>query len=544
MTSSKEKQVFLVCNGDLRLSANLSCWEAQAEMESQLTRALEAEGWTVKRAHAYDETKKHGFIDSQRMGIEVFKKIDPNTPVIVAESVWQYSHHVLAGLITHKAPILIVANWSGQFPGLVGMLNLTGSLTKANVKYSALWSEDFTDEFFVEGLREWLKSGEINHETSHVKSLQSITLPEEDERKGRDFAKRLRDNKAIMGVFDEGCMGMFNAIVPDDLLHATGIFKERLSQSTLYAKMLEVKEEEAEKVLQWLLDKGMKFDWGTDEATQLTRSQTLTQCKMYIAALRLADEFGCDTIGIQYQQGLKDLTPASDLVEGLLNNQDRPPAYSEDGRELFPGEALPHFNEVDECAGIDALVTYKLWKELGMPAENTLHDLRWGQHFKGDGIDDFVWVFLISGAVPPAHFEGAYAGADSIRQPAMFFRKGGGTLRGISKPGSLVWSRIFIMDNQLHCDIGVGRSVALPEEETQRRWQSTNPQWPIMHATLDGVSRDQMMARHKANHIHVVYADNEAAAHQACRIKAAALAELGIQVHFCGDVDYEGKQSA
>ena len=37
---------------------------------------------------------------------------------------------------------------------------------------------------------------------------------------------------------------------------------------------------------------------------------------MYIAALRIADDFGCDLVGIQYQQGLKDLLPASDLVEG------------------------------------------------------------------------------------------------------------------------------------------------------------------------------------------------------------------------------------
>ena len=40
-------------------------------------------------------------------------------------------------------------------------------------------------------------------------------------------------------IFDEGCMGMFNAILPDDLLHATGVFKERLSQSSLFAKTWE-----------------------------------------------------------------------------------------------------------------------------------------------------------------------------------------------------------------------------------------------------------------------------------------------------------------
>ena len=43
----------------------------------------------------------------------------------------------------------------------------------------------------------------------------------------------------------------------------------------------------------------------------------------------------------------------------------------------------------------------RLWRQLGWPPENTLHDLRWGRHFKGDGIDDYVWVFLISGAAPP-----------------------------------------------------------------------------------------------------------------------------------------------
>jgi hypothetical protein len=280
----------------------------------------------------------------------------------------------------------------------------------------------------------------------------------------------------------------------------------------------------------------MKFQFGNDEATELTRGQVLLQCKMYIAALRIANEFGCDTIGIQYQQGLKDLAPASDLVEGLLNNADRPPVQHE-GRVLFEGEALPHFNEVDECAGLDGLVTYKLWRELGFPPENTLHDLRWGQAFRDGKLDAYVWVFLISGAAPPAHFIGGYKGTSSERQPPMYFRLGGGTVKGISKPGHIVWSRVFVMDDQLHCDVGVAEVVELPKEETQRRWKETTPQWPIMHAVLKGITRDQMMARHKANHIQVVYAPSEKQAHRACRIKAAALAELWLKVHLCGDVN-------
>ena len=543
MNDNLTREVYLVASGDLRLSANQNCWPAQQEMEALLTQAIEKQGWTVKRAHAFDPDKNHGFIDSQKMGMDVFRNIPSNVPIVVAESVWQYTHHVLAGLTTHHAPILTVANWSGQWPGLVGMLNLNGSLTKANVVYSTLWSENFNDDFFESGLKEWLDNGIIKHDLQHVKAYDLVKLPASDLEKGKSFAKAFRTHKAIMGVFDEGCMGMFNAIVPDELLHATGIFKERLSQSALYAKMLTVTEAEAQQILDWLLEKGMQFTWGQDEETELTKRQTIEQCKMYIAAVRIAADFGCDTIGIQYQQGLKDLTVASDLVEGLLNNQDRPPVFSETGIELFKGTALPHFNEVDECAGIDALVTHRLWAQLGMPGENTLHDIRWGEQYTDATIDDFVWVFLISGAAPPAHFIGGYQGATSDRQSPMYFRLGGGTLKGVSKPGFIVWSRIYVMDHALHCDIGVGEVVALPEAETQRRWAETTPPWPIMHAVLKGVSRDQLMGRHKANHIQVVYATDEAAAHQACRIKAAALAELGIQVYFCGAVDFDTKQA-
>jgi hypothetical protein len=532
----KPKQAYLMANGDLRLSANQKCWPEQAKMEAILGKALAEEGWKVVRAHAYAKNKRHGFIDSQKMGMEVFRKMDPDAPLIVAESVWQYSHHLLHGLLTHRGPILTVANWSGTWPGLVGMLNLNGSMTKAGIQYSTLWSETFKDTLFRDGLSQWLQEGAVTHDQSHVKDFALLAIPPKDQAIGREFARRFKQQKAIMGVFDEGCMGMFNAIIPDELLHPTGLFKERLSQSALYAAMLGVTEVEARAVLDWLRKRGMQFRFGTDEASELTEQQTLQQCKMYIAALRIADEFGCSTIGIQYQQGLKDLAPASDLVEGLLNNVDRPPVTSQDGRLLFPEEALPHFNEVDECAGLDGLITYRLWRELGFPPENTLHDLRWGQHYKGDGVNDYVWVFLISGAAPPAHFVGGFKGASSERQPPMYFRLGGGTVKGISKPGHIVWSRVFIMNHRLHCDLGTGRVVKLPSEETERRWQETTPQWPIMHAVLDGVSRDQMMARHKSNHIQVVYAPNAKEAQRALRIKAAALAELGLEVHLCGDV--------
>jgi hypothetical protein len=529
-----KNEVVMIANGDLRQTANAVCWTAQAEVEAAVTKAFAAEGWTVRRAHEYRQDLKHGFIFSQRMGMDVFAGIDPDSPIVVVEAVWQYSHHLLAGLVNHRGPILTVANWSGQWPGLVGMLNLNGSLLKAGVKFSTLWSKDFDDAFFVNGLRQWIKQGKIDHDTSQVRALDVAKLPAAEKALGVALAKELKSRKAILGVFDEGCMGMFNAIIDDNLLNKTGVFKERLSQSALYAAMRTVSDADAKAVRAWLDKSGMTFVTGPNDETDLTDAQILEQCRMYIAAVRIADEFGCDAIGIQYQQGLKDLAPASDLVEGLLNNAERPPVRDAAGKELYAGKPVPHFNEVDECAGLDAVITNRVLTAMHLDPATTLHDVRWGEHYKGDGVDDFVWVFQISGAVPASHFAGGYAKASSERQPPMYFRLGGGTLKGICKPGHVVWSRIFTKDGKLQVDMGRATAIELPTAETERRLKSVTYQWPIMHVLLHGISRDQFMARHPANHVNVAYAESPEGADKVLAAKAAMMAELGLEVHLCG----------
>lgn len=531
----KKRQVQLVANGDLRQSANEKCWPAQAEMEQALTKAVAEQGYQLVRAHPYKPDQGHGFIGSQSEGMEVFRNVDPRAPLIVAESVWQYSHHLLHGLMSHQGPILTAANWSGTWPGLVGMLNLNGSLTKAGVRYSTIWSDDFTDDFFRATLKRWLRKGFVRHDTPHVTRWKSVRVGSKERKLGVALAEQLRREKAILGVFDEGCMGMFNAIIPDHLLNPTGVFKERLSQSALYYETTQVRDDEASAVRQWMEDRGMKFRTGADETSDLTDAQIHQQCKMYVAAVRIADDFGCHAIGIQYQQGLKDLLPASDLVEGTLNNADRPPVRSRDGsRVLYDGRPLTHFNEVDECAGLDGLMTDRVHRAMDQPVENTLHDLRWGDVDRSGTVEDYVWVFLISGSAPPAHFEGGWAGASSERQPAMYFRLGGGTLKGISKPGEIVWSRVYIADGELKMDLGRAGVVKLPEPETQRRWDATTPQWPIMHAVTYGVTRDQMMARHQANHIQVAYANSPEDADRALLAKAAMADAMGMGVSLCG----------
>eukprot|EP01106_Pelomyxa_sp_JSP_P000080 TRINITY_DN1011_c0_g1_i4.p1 TRINITY_DN1011_c0_g1~~TRINITY_DN1011_c0_g1_i4.p1 ORF type:complete len:364 (-),score=112.08 TRINITY_DN1011_c0_g1_i4:79-1101(-) len=338
-----------------------------------------------------------------------------------------------------------------------------------------------------------------------------------------------------MGVFDEGCMGMYNAFFDDELLNKIGIYKERLSQSALFAAMQTVSLQEAWDAFEWCRNEGMKFALGKDPRTELTIDQVLEQFKMYIAAVRMADAFSCDCIGIQYQQGLKDTCAASDLAEGLLNNAHRPPVRHPDTHAvLFPGEPVVHFNEVDEGAAVDGLVNNRVLKALGLDPATTLHDIRWGEWVKDKDLDAFVWLFEISGAVPPSHLTGGYKGAVSERQPPMYFPRGGGSLKGVSKPGEVVWSRVYIEGGALHADVGRATAVALSDAETARRWRLTTPQWPVMHAVLHGVTRDQMMARHKSNHIQVAYGADSQSADKVLRVKVAMYRALGIIPHLCG----------
>ncbi|WP_024875149.1 fucose isomerase [Saccharomonospora piscinae] len=530
--STPERTAYLVASGDLRESANVAGWPTQVELERVVTDALAAQGWRVVRANDVDPETGHGFISSQRMGLRVFGNIPADAPLIVAEAVWQYSHHVLAGLRTHEGPILTVANFAGAWPGLVGLLGLNAGLTKMNKPYSTIWTVDGSDAWFQDGIRSWLETGTITHDTSHVRDLPELPATPAAEL-GHTLAERLLKDKAIIGVFDVGCMGMYNAIIDDELLNPIGIYKERLSQSALWAEMQRVPDAEADAVGRWLTEAGMTFRLGTDEATELTENQLRWQYKMYIAALRISDDFGLDAVGIQYQQGLKDLAPASDLPEGLLNNAQRPPVTSRDGsRVLWEGRPLPHFNEVDEGAAVDALVTNRVWTALDLDPATTLHDVRWGDEYDGE----FVWVYEISGSVPPSHFPNGYADAEGWRQGNVFFPAGGATINGVSKPGELVWSRVYIAEGSLHVDIGRASVVELPEEETRRRKEATNPEWPIAHVVLHGVDRDQFMARHKANHVQIAYAPDAATADQALEVKAALFARLGVAVHLCGEV--------
>src|SRR5437867_4300357 len=150
--------------------------------------------------------------------------------------------------------------------------------------YSTVWGEDLADPFADAAIAAWIETGRVDHDTSYVRELDDRALPEPAAALGRRLATELAERMAILGVFDEGCMGMYNAILDDEHLNPMGIYKERLSQSALVAAMRQVTDAEARDVYGWLQRRGMEFRLGSDGATELTEEQVLDQLRLYVAA--------------------------------------------------------------------------------------------------------------------------------------------------------------------------------------------------------------------------------------------------------------------
>lgn len=530
--SPAKDEVLFVTNADLRESANLACWPVESKYEELLTQALASLGKKARRAHPIKADKGHGFISGQREGSDIFAAIDSDAPVIVLLTAWQYSHHIAPSLLTHRGPVLLLANFDGTWPGLVGMLNMAGSLTALGRKYSRLWSENFDDKLFMNGLKSWLKTGKIKHDLSH---LSEITA---DHKVMRSKAGKLGAavgawslrNKEIMGLFDTFCMGMMNGMFPQQALCDIGMPMEGLSQSDLLVEMDKVPDLLREECLAWYEARGMKFRFGSNPATELTREQVKEQCAMMIAMARYVDRFGLTAVGVQYQQGLARCCAASDFAEGAIGSTGRFPIPAEDGRIIWPGKPIPSINEVDMGTAIPQILMFRLLDSLGLPSETTLHDVRWGSVYEGK----FIWDFEISGAVPFEHLKGGIAGAIGYRQPAMYFPKGGSTIQGQGKAGRILWARAHYEGTGVILHVGTGRAIELPEAEFERRRRATSYEWPLLNATLDGVSRDQLMAAHQSNHIAIAYVDEDKLADVLRAFVAQALTQ-NIRVIVAGD---------
>ena len=220
--------------------------------------------------------------------------------------------------------------------------------------------------------------------------------------------------------------------------------------------------------------------------------------------------------------------PAAGLRPGRGHAQQRRSSagHDRDGKPIRDGQALLHFNEVDECAGLDALITYRVHRALGQPVETTLHDIRWGDSDRSGTAKDYVWVFEITGAAPPAHFIGGWSGRrQRAAAGACTSASAAARSRDLQAGRDRLVARLR-RRRQLRWTLAGPASSSCPRR--RRSGAGTHDAAMADHARRAyGVSRDQLMARHKANHIQVAYANPTRRPTRRMAAKAALAAELG-----------------
>jgi L-fucose isomerase-like protein len=558
LMSAEPKQLVLISNGDRRRFANLMCQEAQMECERQLREAFSDLGYDLIRVHPeVDPGLGHGFIETQAQGADILSKIPKDIPIVVAEAVWQYSNHVAYPLWEWKGPILIASNFDGTWPGLVGAAGLESCLTKRKYDpdqkgHSLLWShEEFKDQLSKDRLNQWLDAGKIEYDLSHVHPYNPDDHSEYASaiEFARKAAENFRAKPRILGIYDPLCMGMLNAAFDEKDMVGTGIQIRRLNQSDLYARMQEIPKREAEGYIKYLVDRDFGLEVGANNLTDITSDAVIQSGQMYAAIVKHVAEEGLVGVGIAYQLGLAKLCAASDLVEAMLNSTDRPPVEYR-GEIVMPDEPIMCANEADMGCAVDQTLSKVIYKGSGLAPtwwETTQHDLRWGHVYNNKGryrdkeidIDSFLWTLELSGNTPAGHMENGWADMHAERQPYDYFPENGICTKGTAKSGEIIWSRVYIDQGELCVDLGRGAAVELPPEESDRIWAATTKEWPLMHAITYGVTRDQMMAKHKSNHITVSYAPDAATANEIMFAKAAIAHELGFKANICGGYSLE-----
>jgi len=456
---------------------------ATRQMEAALTRlgraSYRVEGFLTKPHHALE---KLGPIQDPMIGICVH---------------WFYGPHTVEGAVGKENPLLLASNFSGEWPGLVGLLNTGACLESLGRKFSRVWTdaEDWTkDEAFMARLEEWCDTGAIVYGEEEV--CYDVPVAHRAAAVGAQVARQLRDRRALLLMLGDTSMGMINGYFGPRLLNRHGFSEHKVDQAWIIDRGRGVDDRRLDAALAFVKAKGVTFHWREAGAEDFTEAATREQLRDYLVVLDLVDEYKADCLGWQYQLGLLPLRPPSDFSEGLLNSTCRPEST---------GDTIACATEADQGNAVPMELLKRLLKAKGLHQAVLFHDVRWGGEHEGR----FVWVLLNSGSC------GAYAfnhdpdtlrGVHSWRQDAMYFPVPGGTFAGESLPGAITWARAYLKDDALWMDVGRGEVVQLPPRKRDAWWNGTNREWPFMAAHL-GISRDTLMAHYLSNHIAVAYGD-------------------------------------
>jgi L-fucose isomerase-like protein len=439
-----------------------------------------------------------GFLSKPHEAIEKLGPIDD--PMIGVCVHWFYGPHTTDGVVGKDNPLLLASNFSGRWPGLVGLLNTGACLESLGRSFSRAWTDaaDWTtDPVFMERLDEWCTCGQIRYPEDDIAYHAPVSAAASA--LAAKVASGIRKRRALILMLGDTSMGMINGYFGPRLLHKHGFTEHKVDQAWIVDRGRRVDAKRIDDAFAFVKDKGLTFHWKEPEALDFDEDATREQLRDYLVALDLVREFSADCLGWQYQLGLIPLRPPSDLAEGLFNSVCRPES---------DGDTIACATEADQGNVIPMELMKRVLVEKGLHQAVMFHDVRWGAPHPA-APDRFLWVLLNSGscgAYAMNHDPGTLKGVHSYRQPSLYFPTPGGTFAGESLPGAMTWARAYIRGDELWMDVGRGEVVKLPPATRDAWWEGTTRQWPFMAADMK-MSRDTLMAHYLSNHVAVAYGD-------------------------------------
>ncbi|HUU95241.1 MAG TPA: fucose isomerase [Phycisphaerae bacterium] len=484
--------------GDYRAKPNELALPNVTQATEQLEKALDKLGRQSYRIGGW-LTKPH----------EAIEKLGPiDDPLIGVCVHWFYGPHTTDGVVGKDNPLLLASNFSGEWPGLVGLLNTGACLESVGRKFSRVWTSaaDWTaDETFMARLEEWCTTGCIDYPEDEIRYGVPVAL--EAARTAQQVYDGIKRRRVLALMLGDTSMGMINGYFGPRLLNPIGFAEHKVDQAWIIDRGRRINDKRIDAALAFVKEKGVTFHWGEEDAEDFDENATREQLRDYLAVLDMIREFKADCLGWQYQLGLLPLRPPSDFSEGLLNSVCRPESN---------GDTIVCATEADQGNLVPMELMKRLLKAKGLHQAVMFHDVRWGGEHDGR----FLWVLLNSGscgAYAFSHKPDTLEGVYSYRQPAGYFPVPGGTFAGESLPGKVTWARAWIKAaeaprasaraaSELWMDIGRGEVIKLPPDKRDAWWKGTTEQWPFMATDL-GITQQALMAHYMSNHIAVAYGD-------------------------------------
>src|SRR5205807_1997829 len=188
---------------------------------------------------------------------------------------WCYAPHTTEGVVGKQNPLLLASNFSGEWPGLVGLLNTGASLESLDRRFSRIWtdSKEWTsDKNFMDRLAEWCDTGKITYPENDLSYEPSISS--EATKIAQGIAAQIRKRRILILMLGDTSMGMINGYFGPRLLARHGFAEHKVDQAWLPVRMQQVQAERVAEAFQFVRAKGVQFHWGEDGAADFTEEAT------------------------------------------------------------------------------------------------------------------------------------------------------------------------------------------------------------------------------------------------------------------------------